>query len=609
MDKFTKPTQVSTGGIDANEWFKGYYIENKGLVGDQKIMVTKADGSISDIELSDLAIVFKDLVMHRTGSSDYNFYDICTFGTVGSNSVMATPLALVSCSQTWIPGFLNNKKNDHVLTKNRNSQMYFTQPVSLFNKNMTEEDLLRSMCLLEQCARFWVSGGSNNIDMDLQHVSNMYVCQQSSIIYHMFESILKGDKFNDPSKNMFYMLYFHSKSMMSFINLFPKILKPIKALNEAEFNCDVLQRVVSCAITNYNLNLEDYIRMIELSLKRSFKRHSGERKFTVDYAPGLTALIFFRKYHRKIFDTEISMESQFNEFITDFNNIFDIIIDKTKNIDDVSDSNLIFIEELINHSDIAGKLTSEQIKNLYKFCMNWNNRLIDFNIDDIIKPPKVNFSYDNETIKIRSHPLLNKCKLVKNDNLLSFIGKDPSTWTGIMLKSNGIYKFTPNILGYASEGKNNTRKEHMTAVIQFTTGNNILPVKRHLISSAGEMLVKDDKKIYNYKQNLNLKKSFTLTIEKNEFTIEQDNKIFSVASTKNSCVLLAFKYLKLNIEYENTDLFEFDKRAVNRLVRQINAGYTFEEKKPKKNKKKSKSLDNFMGFGLPQLVINELEGM
>jgi len=607
MDKFTKPTQVANGGIDANEWFNGYYVQNGGLTGTDKIKVTKSDGYVSDHALSDAAIVFKDFVTHRTGSSDYNFYDICTFGTVGSNSVMAKPLALVSCTETWIPGFLSSKSKDHALTKNRGSQMYLVHPVPMFKKEMSDDDLLRSRCLLEQCARFWVSAGSNNIDMDLQHVSNMYVCQQSSIVYHMIEDMLKGEKFNDPSKNPFYMLYYHAKSMMSFMEIFPEIAKPIKALNETEFSCDVLQRLVSCAITGYKLNLDDYIRMIELSLKRSFKRHSGERKFTVDHAPGLTALILFGSYHRKIFHDQTPLDVQYKQFTDDFNQVFGKIRARTTGVDDVTDSNLIFIEELLNRSDIAGKLTMEQVKNLYKFCMNWNNRLIDFNIDDIIKPPEVKFSYDNKNIKIRSHPLLNRCRLVSNGKALSLIGKDPTGWSGIQFKSNGTYKFNPVILGYATEGKNNTRKDHMTAVIQFTTGNNILPIKRYLISSAGEILVKADKKIYNYKQHLDLTKPFTLTIERNEFTVEQDNKIFSVSSTKNSIVLMAFKYVKLELEYQDGDLFEFDKRNVNKLVRLIRSGHDFNEKKTKR--KKTKSLDNLMGFGLPELVLDELEGM
>jgi hypothetical protein len=607
MDKFTKPTQVANGGIDANEWFNGYYVQNGGLTGNgETVKVTRKDGSLSDLDVADAAIIFKDFVMHRTGSADYNFYDICTFGTVGSNSVMARPMALVSCSETWIPGFLNNKSAEHALTRGRGSQMYLVHPISLFKKGMSDDDLLRSRCLLEQCARFWVSAGSNNIDMDLQHVSNMYVCQQSSIVYHMFDDMLKGIPFSDPSKNLFYMLYYHARSMTSFMEIFSDIIKPIKALNEAEFSCDVLQRLVSCAITGYKLNLDDYIRMIELSLKRSFKRHSGERKFTVDHAPGLTALLLFGSYHRKIFhDQQTPLEVQFKQFTDDFNDVFSKIKARSTGIDDVTDSNLIFIEELLNRSEIAGKLTIEQVKNLYKFCMNWNNRLIDFNIDDIIKSPEVKFSYDNKNIKIRSHPLINRCRLIMNGNSLSLIGKDPTTWSGIQFKSNGVYKFNPTILGYATEGKNNTRKDHMTAVIQFTTGNNILPIKKYLISSAGEILVKADKKIYNYKQHLDLTKPFTLTIERNEFTVEQDNKIFSVSSTKNSIVLMAFKYIKLELCYQSGDLFEFDKRAVNKLIRQIRSGHDFNEKK----RKRAKSLDNSVGFGLPELVIDELEGM
>lgn len=43
------------------------------------------------IPLNDIAIVFSDLKTHRTGENKFNYYDICTFGSVGSNSVVGIP--------------------------------------------------------------------------------------------------------------------------------------------------------------------------------------------------------------------------------------------------------------------------------------------------------------------------------------------------------------------------------------------------------------------------------------------------------------------------------------------------------------------------------------
>ena len=44
------------------------------------------------IKVKDLAILFNDLTTQRLGDRYYNYYDICTFSTVGSNSVTGIPL-------------------------------------------------------------------------------------------------------------------------------------------------------------------------------------------------------------------------------------------------------------------------------------------------------------------------------------------------------------------------------------------------------------------------------------------------------------------------------------------------------------------------------------
>lgn len=566
MDKYTKPVRQTTGGIDPFKWFDTYYLKNKGLVGNDKIPIVTAEGTIESIPLKDVAIMFMDFNVHRSGDQHYNYYDICTFGSVGSNSVTASPLALVSCKEAWNPGFLQECKHNHILTKKRRG-MYMVQPICLFDAQTDETEKIRIMGLIEQCARLWVSGGSNNIDMSLQHASNMYVCQSSSLVYSAYTHFLNGlIRENDVDKIKEYvtMITLHTRSFMSLVKLFPEMLKPMEALSESTYCCDVLQRTIASIFVNHMLEPEDYLRMLELSIKRTVRRYGTIKNFKKNPIAGMTAIFMFTPIFQKICHNVLSIDEAVAEVIKTTNLFLDAV-DKNEHL--FNRTNKEVLKQLVNNSEICGKVSDSTLESLYDWCINQDNRLKDFDLENVFGKPTVDFAYEVNKLKIRSHPLLNICRVKSNNNVTKLIAKNPAEWSGIMFMSSGKYYFTPTIIGIAKQGKNDTRRNHMTAVICFTTGNNLLPTKKNMISSAGEISVKSDNSIYNFTKIIDLTCPFVLEINKKSFTITQNNNIFYIGSTRQSKVMVSFRYLKLRLEYDADNHFEINKQSYNRLMR------------------------------------------
>jgi hypothetical protein len=540
-----------------------------------------ATGEIEEIELKHISILFKDFTIHRVGENHFNFYDICTFGSVGSNSVTAIPVDLVSCTESWNACFLFPDKKNHYLTKNRKG-VNLSQPIPLFDPNMSEDDKLRTRILIEQCGRCWVSGGKNNIDMSLQHASNMYVCQQSSLIYNMFKDLLNSsihaNNMMTIRKDMT-MTFLHIKSFISLTKLYPELLSPMEPLARSEFCCDVLQRMITSVMVGHMLNLEDYLRMLELSLKRSVKRFGNKRNLFKNVVPGMTAMLLFPPLYRKIYNNLISLNDAISEIITVVSEYLEILSNNGVSYDssvypdfiplDVNTSNKIILNAMIKKSDIGDEIKKDVIDNLYDWCMNRDNRLVEFSLDNIVEKPNVDFNYNVDTIKIRTHKLFNRCRILKLDNSdkVELIAKNPSEWSGIMVMSPGFYEFSASILGVAEEGKNNTRKNHMTAVVCFTTGLNILPIRRFMITSAGELTIAANKNIYNYKTGINLNQPFTLTVAKNRFEITQNDKVCFTSKTRQSKVTISFKYVKMDLLYTKSDYIIIDNRSLKRLFR------------------------------------------
>ena len=571
MDKFTKPVKNVYGGINSLEWYNIYIRSNENLKGKQLIKIVDKNGDFKMIKQKDVAIIFKNFLIHREGTNEYNYYDICTFGSIGSNSVTAEPFELVSLKEAWLPCITNSQKKNHFLTKNRNG-VYLCQPLCLFDENSDDTNIIKSRVLIEQCSRFWLSAGNNNIDMDLQHTSNMYISQQSSIVYDMFNKLLSKKILDDYGeiKKYLYILKLHFDSFKSFANLFPEILKPIQALSDSEYTCDVLQKMVASTILNQRLETDQYIRLLELALKRFFKRFSNQEFFTKQHIPGITVILIFTPIYKKIIHNNDDILKTCETISILINHFMDSvpeeILKRGFDINDPDDVNKIYIYECIKKSELRNDLDFNQVSKLYDFCKEEKNRLEEFDLETILPKFETEFSFNTENIKIRAHKLLNKCKIRYNKDPNSFvlIAKNPADWTGIILESPGRYILKPSIVGYATQGINNTRKEHMIAVVSFTTGNNILPTNKYQITSSGEIMINSDRSIYNYLRILDLTKQFEIELDGKNYTVFQDNKIFCKNTYTRRKFLMGFKFLKFTLEYKN-DCMNINKRSLKRI--------------------------------------------
>lgn len=164
----------------------------------------------------------------------------------------------------------------------------------------------------------------------------------------------------------------------------------------------------------------------------------------------------------------------------------------------------------------------------------------------------VGFEYSDE-LKIRSHPLLNTCRILLENDKIVLKGKNISNVTGIKLISHGTYTINSHIIGMVDQGKNDSRRDHMIALVSFTSGKNVMPTRTYMIQSAGEIKAPYDKRIYNYKNRLDLTKPYDVIVERNRYYVEQENETYCMG--KGIGVLLVFKYVKLYINYKPIDFY------------------------------------------------------
>lgn len=571
MEKYTTPVKKDNNGSPINVWFKAAYLNNSSWTNDEQIQVVDTQGNAKKIPRKDVAILFRDLTVERTGNTDITSY----YGNVGGNAVNATYVALVSGSETYVSAFSGdtNEKKQHILTSSRKGWTpWIVQPVPLLVSD--EDQNFRTQTVWQQNARTWVSGGQVDIDMNDQHVANMLVCQQASLLYSNYKILLtqyvKKKLFDQQRlEELFYPLILHLESTQSYLNIFDGTRKPIEALCHADFSTDVLHREIAGYVTNFTFTKLNMCRSLELLIRRIFKNHGYDINLSKELLAGVYSTLTFPPLIRQLIKKEITYQQMilnlYDNLISiqnEINNITDTLGQKEKN------KRLLFA--LVKKSQLSNLISFDDFSSIYDWVYIKENYLLDVPLYDlkILVKPKLEFEYETKDLTIKGNKLLNQTQLNQNEetNTVDLIAKSPADWSAVMFKSNGIYNFKAQIIGDAYP----RRSGHnwcLICGINFTSGRDVLPTKREMFYDSGDYWVKNDSTQRVFSNKLNLNKSFQLKIYDKDYYVYQKNKIYFQGKNTKGNVLLCFKNIKLtltNYEKINEDIkVKLTKKIIN----------------------------------------------
>lgn len=560
MEKFSAPVKHDEGGSEVGEWFNTTYRDNPLWGGEGTVNVVKTDGKTRHrIPRSDVAILFKELTIRRTGNTDITSY----YSNVGSNSVAATPVGLVGGHETYIPAFSHIKADmqTHELTKGRKDwKPWVVQPVPIF-KGGDELQMLRTKMVMQQNARIWVSGGANNIDMTDDHVANMLISQQSSLMHHYTKLII--EKCLDHKEGLAYaremvkQIYLHYESVRSYLNLYPETKRPIEGLCKADFVNDVLQRGISAYILDYSLTKENKLRLLEWSLKRVFKHHGYTGEHEKETLPGVHAVFNFPQLISRSKDHKELTTLWFNQLVNIRSRVKKLKKDPTA---EGLYRALVFYEivrsfferkvEVDGETVVETDLPFDKFHELFKWCHDADNYRNDADLVEmkLVKPVKVEFEYSIKSLKIKSRALYNSAQVQKKtDAVLSVMGKSPTDWTGINLLTDGIYTVKTEILGDAL--KRGSMQYGTQYALSFTTGNEVLPVRKELYGDDGISYEKGSRVMIR-RNGLDLQQTFYIIIDVGGYWVYQGNEVKFCGVCERKPLLLAFRRLNLTINYQ-----------------------------------------------------------
>ena len=197
------------------------------------------------------------------------------------------------------------------------------------------------------------------------------------------------------------------------------------------------------------------------------------------------------------------------------------------------ESNKQMLYSLIKKSQLENLITFEDFDKIYEWVHVKENYLVDVPLYDlnIINKPLVDFEYDIKGLIIKGNNLLNQVQIDINeeDNKINLIAKSPADWSAIMLKTNGTYTFNAQIIGdaYPRQAGHNWC---LTYGINFTTGKEVLPIKREMFCDSGEYWIKNDstKRIFSNKLDLILSRQNIEKTQGKDFTKLYNYKIILI---------------------------------------------------------------------------------
>ncbi len=500
---FVHTPKFHSGGIGPEEWMRLYW--------------DSADFGPGDVGKQ--AVLFRDFKS--------------VFGRAGA--YMATPVAIVEYRAANLA--VIDKKYKHPVAREHDVLVPLGMPNPTCKKANT---------VLQQCARQWVTGGQNTGNMSDENVLTMYYSALQSLVFAAGNATTK-----EAQTQWFYALSALVRAFATLRAESPLFQKVTEAMVVTPGVDDMLQKALAhvfhpAAHWDRRVKLE----LLDVMARRNI-RH-GERM--VGMAPGpfvVFALVpLLRSVAASVGWAVGSPAATQADFNAKAGELLQAYVGASTSVSDEMQ-----INTLVALTKVAGcELTSEQANNFLQFARATP--------DMSVGAPWASWGA-LPSLPVMDVPIVTKRFDVGGRTGISVAAKvEPTStstcnvygykgihWTGLQFPTVGHYVVTPHDLGIAVAGHGNTRGEELVANWRVTVGDDILPRDKEGYSSAGMARVcTGGRWSYVERTPLDVKKPFTLAVEKNQIVVVQNSVVY-FRTKRVADAMLAFKNMWLSVQY------------------------------------------------------------
>ena len=419
--------------------------------------------------------------------------------------------------------------------------------------------------VLQQCARQWCGGGRGNVNMSDTNVLIMFYSAIQSLVFEFVQS----ETVEDHEQQAIPLLAL-VRSLAKFHESLPAAKKVTEAVITVPCPDDMLQKALAHVFADVKPTLEDQVEMLENIVKRTYR---AEEEIKVS-SPGPLAVFLLTPLLSSVIKNTGDILADATKFVNDFGKAMKAYYDAlppkdfhaNKEVRGIMALCQVAFEKPLTKAQIGGFLA---ILKAYPMApVPWEN------LGVLPKQQALVPSVHTDSYEVRGKPAATIPAVIKSKSPTRFtaVGSKGTEWAGIQLLSSGVYTINLTMLGTAEVALGDSRGEDLKANFRLTLGKDIMKETEHSYSLAGmkqyQPTTGELRYLWHIRQSepMNTTSPIQVVIKKEEVSLMQDGFLIDKFPRASKPVLLAFKNVLLDVEYDELPLDPKNATAVNASV-------------------------------------------
>ena len=462
-----------------------------------------------------------------------------------SGAYLATPNQIVVIAEA----FGQALKNHHVI-------------VPIGEIDYSDENV-RSV--LQQCARLWCGGGGGNVNMSDTNVLIMYYSAIQSLVFEFVQSETVEDH-----EQMAVPLIALVRGLAKLHESLPAAKKVTEAVITVPCPDDMLQKALAHVFADVKPTLEEQVEMLENIVKRTYR---AEEEIKVS-SPGPLAVFLAVPLLSSVLKGTGDIVTDATKFVKDFSKVMKAYYDALPPKDFHANKE---VRGILALSQVAFEkpLTKAQIGGFLGMLKANPTAPVPWDLLGVLpKQQALTPSVHTDSFEVRGKPAATAPAVIKPKSPYSFtaMSRKGTEWAGIQLLSSGVYTIHLTLLGTADAAVGDSRGEDLKANLRLTLGKDIMKETEHSYSLAGmkqyQPTIGELRYLWHIRQcdPISIHLPIQVVVMKEEVTLQQGDYSFAKFPRASKPVLLAFKNVLLNVEFEEFSVAHTQTKSTLRVL-------------------------------------------
>ena len=408
--------------------------------------------------------------------------------------------------------------------------------------------------VLQQCARQWCGGGGGNVNMSDTNVLIMYYSAIQSLIIEFVQS-----KTLEDLDHWAVPLLSLVRSLAKLHDYIPHAKKVTEAVITVPCPDDMLHKALAHVFADVTPTLEDQLEMLEQIVKRTYR---SKENIKIN-SPGPLAVFLATPLLSSAIQTPGDIFVYADAFVKEFNKVMQAYAEALPPKDNYPNTEVRSILALTQVA-FAKPLTKAQIEGFLAMLKANPTTPVPWATLGVLPPQQALVpSVHTDTFDVRGKSATTFPAVIKSKSPTQFtaVGRKSNDWTGIQLLSSGVYIIRLTLLGTAESAIGDSRGQEGKANLRLTLGKDIMAETEHSYSLAGmqqfQPTTGELRHLWHIRQSepMDANKPITVTVKKEEVTLTQDGFQFAKFPRASKPVMVAFKNVLLNVEYDEFSSF------------------------------------------------------